>query len=126
MPVFQTQNGKVAQLAPAPFASERELQRFVEANLEELLGVRFVATEFVTGERHGGRIDTLGVDEAGNPVIVEYKWDKSESVINQGLFYLDWLLDHRGDFALALQKQLGPEFDVSWQAPRLILIASTY
>jgi hypothetical protein len=125
MPVFETQNGKVAQLAPAPFESEKELQQFVEANLEELLGVRFVATEFLTGEKHGGRIDTLGLDEAGNPVIVEYKWDKSDSVINQGLFYLDWLLDHRGDFELAMQKKLGT-VEVSWQEPRLILVASSY
>lgn len=97
----------------------------METNLEELLGVRFVATELSTGERHGGRIDTLGLDETGSPVIVEYKWDKSDSVLNQGLFYLDWLLDHRGDFELAVQKALGSA-DVSWQEPRLILIASSY
>jgi hypothetical protein len=43
--------------------------------------------------RHGGRIDTLGLDDDDNPVIVEYKRDRSESVINQGLFYLAWLID---------------------------------
>ena len=58
MPVFQTQNAKVIQLEPAPFASKKQLQSFFENNLEELLGVRFVATEFVTGEKHGGRIDS--------------------------------------------------------------------
>lgn len=125
MPVFQTQGEKITQLSPSPFKSEKELQLFMEANLEELLGVRFVATEFLTGEKHGGRIDTLGLDEVGNPVIVEYKWDKSDSVLNQGLFYLDWLLDHRGDFELAVQKTLGP-VEVSWQEPRLILVASSY
>lgn len=125
MPVFQTTDGKAAQLAPAPFHNERELQRFFESNLTILLGVRFVATEYSTGEKHGGRIDTLGLDEEGNPVIIEYKWDKSDSVMNQGLFYLDWLLDHRGDFALAAQRQLG-QVEVSWQAPRLILVASSY
>lgn len=126
MPIFRTTEGKAAQLAPEPFASERELQRYVEANLEPLLGVRFVATEFATGEKHGGRIDTLGLDEGGNPVIVEYKWDRSESVINQGLFYLDWLLDHRGDFAMAVQKTLGPNLEIGWTSPRLVIVASTY
>jgi predicted transport protein len=126
MPVFQTRASKAVQLEPVPFASERELQRYFEDNLEELLGVRFIATEVGTGEKHGGRIDTLGLDEEGNPVIIEYKWDKSDSVINQGLFYLDWLLDHRGDFELRAQKTLGHEIDVPWQAPRLILVASTY
>lgn len=98
----------------------------MELNLEVLLGIRFVASEFSTGEKHGGRIDTLGLDEAGNPVILEYKWDKSDSVINQGLFYLDWLVDHKGDFVVAAQKAFGPAIEVDWQAPRLIVVASSY
>ncbi len=126
MPVFETKRGKAAQLEPTPFANEDELQNFFEVNLEELLGIRFVATELNTGEKHGGRIDTVGLDEEGNPVIVEYKWDKSDSVLNQGLYYLDWLLDHRGDFELAVQKKLGDGVAVSWQNPRLILVASRY
>jgi hypothetical protein len=125
LPVFSTTEA-VVQLEPAPFSSERELQRFFEANLVELLGVRFVATEFQTGARHGGRIDTLGLDEDNNPVIVEYKWDRSESVINQGLFYLAWLIDHRGDFELATQKELGKDVQISWDNPRLVLVASSY
>ena len=126
MPLFHATDGKVRQLVPAPFANERQLQRFVEENLEELLGARFIRSEFVTGDRHGGRIDTLGLDEVGNPVIVEYKGDKSESIINQGLYYLDWLLDHRGDFQVAVHAKLGPKAEISWQSPRLILIASSY
>ena len=126
MPVFRIEGNVVRQLVHRPFASEKELQQFFEANLVELLDVRFVATEFSTGERHGGRIDTLGLDLAGNPVIVEYKWDKSKNVVNQGLYYLDWLSDHRGDFELAVQKKLGAEPTTSWDAPRLILVASAY
>jgi hypothetical protein len=34
-------------------------------------------------------------DENGSPVIFEYKRSVNENVINQGLFYLNWLLDHR-------------------------------
>lgn len=126
MPVFRSAAGKATQLAPVAFKQEKELQRFVELNLEVLLGIRLVATEFSTGEKHGGRIDTLGLDEAGNPVILEYKWDKSDSVVNQGLFYLDWLVDHRGDFVVAAQKALGSKIEVDWQSPRLIIVASNY
>lgn len=126
MPVFETDDGRVAQLEPAPFGNEDELQAFFEENLEALLGVRLVATEYVTGEKHGGRIDTLGLVEEGNPVIVEYKWDKSDSVMNQGLYYVDWLIDHRGDFELAVQKKFGSGVKVSWQNPRLVLVASRY
>jgi RecB family endonuclease NucS len=112
MPVFKRAEGKAVQLAPVAFKDEKDLQRFIEANLEVLLGIRFVASEFSTGEKHGGRIDTLGLDEAGSPVILEYKWDKSDSIINQGLFYLDWLIDHKGDFVVAAQKAIGPTTDV--------------
>jgi RecB family endonuclease NucS len=44
---------------------------FFEKNLEALLGVRFLDSEFTTS--NGGRIDTLGLDENGCPVILEYK-----------------------------------------------------
>lgn len=126
MPVFATTGVGVRQLRPQPFANEKQLQSFIEANLHELLGIRFVATEFSTGDVHGGRIDTLGLDEAGSPVIIEYKSSKSDSVLNQGLYYLAWLRDHRGDFEVAVQKELGRETEVSWDGPRLILIASSY
>ena len=127
MPVFrEIIDATAVQLTPVPFTNEKELQTFFECNLEVLLGIRFVASEFRTGEKHGGRIDTLGLDADSNPVIVEYKWDQSDSVINQGLFYLDWLVDHRGDFELAAQKTLGPEIKVTWDGPRLVIVAATY
>ncbi len=59
--------------------------------------------------KHGGRIDSLGLDENGSPVILEYKRSVNENVINQGLFYLDWLLDHKAEFELLVMKKLGPE-----------------
>lgn len=73
MPVSREGPSGLKQLAPAAFPNERALQKLFEANLEVLLGIRVVATEFSTGEKHGGRIDTLGLDEAGNPVIIEFK-----------------------------------------------------
>ena len=78
-----------------------------EKNLEALLGVRFLATEYSTGPVHGGRIDTLGIDEDGTPVIIEYKRSINENVINQGLFYLDWLMDHRKEFQWLVLETLG-------------------
>ncbi|MFJ7244397.1 hypothetical protein ACIQWA_07070 [Kitasatospora sp. NPDC098652] len=78
---------------------ERDLQRLVEANMEEMLGgVRFLATEYSTGPVHRGRIDSLGLDEDGSPVLIEYKRTSSESVLAQGLFYLSWLVENRSEF----------------------------
>jgi hypothetical protein len=63
--------------------------------MDTLFGVQFLASEYSTGKVHSGRIDSLVLDENGSPVIFEYKRSTNENVINQGLFYLDWLLDHR-------------------------------
>ena len=62
--------------------------------------MKFLVSEYVTGKVHGGRIDTLGIDENRCPVIIEYKRALNENVISQGLFYLDWLLDHKAEFTL--------------------------
>jgi len=99
-----------------------------ELNLDEFLGIRFLASEYVTGKTHGGRIDTLGLDENGCPVIIEYKRALNENVINQGLYYLDWLLDHKGEFTLLVMKQFGqPVADiVEWSSPRLVCIAGDF
>ena len=107
---------------------EKRLQTLFETNLETLLGVRFLASEHSTGAVHGGRIDTLGIDEDGSPVIIEYKRSTNENVINQGLFYLDWLMDHRKEFQWLVMDVLGPEAanKVEWAAPRLICIAGDF
>ena len=119
-------NSEITQIRPSAFQTERELQRLFEGNLEKLIGVRFIASEFTTGDRQRGRIDTLGIDQDGIPTIIEYKKSSKENVINQGLFYLDWLVDHKGDFTLAAQEALGNDIQIVWSQPRLILIAETF
>lgn len=42
-------------------------------------------------------------------MIIEYKRALNENVINQGLFYLDWLMDHKAEFELLVLKQMGQE-----------------
>jgi len=107
---------------------ERELQRLVETHMESLLGVRFLATEFVTDDTHRGRIDSLGIDENGCPVIVEYKRTVDENVINQGLFYLSWLLEHPGNFRWVVMEKLGLAVaeSINWSGARLLCIASDF
>jgi predicted transport protein len=94
----------------------------------EFLGVHFVASEYSTGKTHGGRIDSLGLDENGYPVIVEYKRATNENVINQGLFYLDWLMDHKGEYKLLVLEKLGKKAaeGIEWSNPRLLCIAGDF
>lgn len=124
--LFQTQGGTMIELESSSAPLERGLQTQFESNLDTLLGVRFLASEYSTS--HGGRMDTLGIDENGYPVIIEYKRDRSENVINQGLFYLDWLMDHRGDFEILVRDRYGKEAaeQIEWSAPRLICTAADF
>lgn len=126
--LFRIQNDEVLELAGRSASVEKSLQTQMEAHLETFLGVRFLATEYSTGKTHGGRIDTLGVDENGCPVIIEYKRAMNENVINQGLFYLDWLMDHKAEFILLVMKKFGKEISdaIEWSSPRLLCIADDF
>jgi predicted transport protein len=123
--LFRVNAGKVDELTGTTDTIEKSVQIFFEKNLESLLGVRFLTSEFVTSN---GRIDSLGLDENGSPVILEYKRASNENVVNQGLFYLDWLMDHRKDFQWLVLEKLGKEDAeaVDWSAPRLVCIAGDF
>jgi predicted transport protein len=121
-------SGKAFELQGDASDLEKPLQTLIENNLEPLLGIRFLATEYATGKTHGGRIDSLGLDENDCPVILEYKRSVGENVINQGLFYLDWLMDHKAEFELLVMKKLGhaAAAEIDWSAPRLICVAADF
>ncbi|MBT2443093.1 transporter [Streptomyces sp. ISL-36] len=93
-----------------------------------MLGVRFLASECSTGPVHGGRIDSLGLDENGSPVIVEYKRGTDPGVLSQGLFYVAWLMDHREEFEALVRERLGAAAAAGalWCAPRLIRVAGGF
>ncbi|HET8554472.1 MAG TPA: DUF5655 domain-containing protein [Rhodanobacteraceae bacterium] len=121
--------GSCATELPGRAASiEKHLQNLIESQMQTFLGVRFLATEYATGKTHRGRIDSLGLDENNCPVIIEYKRHSNENVINQGLFYLDWLLDHRAEFQLLVMQKLGNEVadEIDWAGTRLLCIAADF
>ncbi|GAA0404482.1 DUF5655 domain-containing protein [Streptomyces luteireticuli] len=126
--LFNVATGGAVEIVAHTAVRERHLQELVETNMEALLGVRFLASEYSTGPRHGGRIDTLGIDENGSPVIVEYKRGRDAGVIPQGLFYLSWLADHRAEFQLLVRERLGATAaaQVLWSTPRLICVAESF
>ena len=126
--LFTVSDGFTVEIPSGGFALERQLQELLEKNMSDVIGVRFLASEYATGRLHAGRIDSLGLDENGAPVIVEYKRTSNDNVINQGLFYLDWLLDHRAEFQLLVAEKLGDEIaaTIDWRAPRLLCIARDF
>ena len=105
---FHKIDGNVYELPDkGSFPYERELQDFFEKHLRTLTGVEFLASEYSTGQRHSRRIDTLGIDGAGRPVVVEYKRRRDENLINQGLDYVAWLEDHQAEFRELVREKLG-------------------
>jgi len=126
MPVFEITKNNLKKLESRDFKLEKDLQHLLEENLSEVFNVRFIASEFSTGNIHSGRIDTLGLSEDGNPVIIEYKKVESSQLINQSLYYLSWLNDHHGDFEIAVQNKLGSEIEIDWATVRVICIAPNF
>lgn len=124
--LFRTDSTAVVELRGSAVTLEKSLQTLIERNMEAFLGVRFLASEFIT--TNGGRMDSLGIDENGSPVIIEYKRASNENVINQGLFYLDWLMDHRDAFKWLVMERYGADQAkaVEWGSPRLICIAGDF
>lgn len=125
--LFKIKDG-VEEIEGTSMQLEKHLQNIIEENMEVFLGVKFLATEYSTGKVHNGRIDSLGIDENNCPVIIEYKRSINENVINQGLYYLDWLLDHRAEFKFLVMDKLGTDVcdNIEWSSPRLICIANGF
>lgn len=118
-------NEGVKECTSSEVVLEKELQTLIEQNMETFFGVRFLKSEYAITN---GRMDSIGIDENNSPVIFEYKRSQNENVINQGLFYLDWLLDHKADFKLLVIDKLGREAadSIDWSVPCVICVAHDF
>ena len=118
-------NDGVKECTSSEVVLEKELQTLIEQNMEIFFGVRFLKSEYAVTN---GRMDSIGIDENNSPVIFEYKRSQNENVINQGLFYLDWLLDHKADFKLLVIDKLGMEAadNIDWSVPCVICVAHDF
>ena len=122
--LFNTK-GHVEELPSKQVTLEKELQKLLEDNMQTFFGVTFLKSEY---KITNGRMDSIGIDENNCPVIFEYKRSVNENVINQGLFYLDWLLDHKADFKLLVMDVLGQKKadEIDWSMPCVICIANDF
>ncbi|MGW3041192.1 DUF5655 domain-containing protein [Kitasatospora sp. NPDC001159] len=121
-------DGQDVELRGSTVALEVELQRRVEAGMERMLGIRFLASEYSTGPWHRGRVDSLGLDENNVPVVVEFKKGNDSGVVSQAVSYLTWLKSCRHEFEALVRERLGPEAaeSIDWRAPRALCIAAGY
>jgi predicted transport protein len=124
----QDADGRDVELRGSTVALEVELQRRVEAGMESMLGIRFLASEYPTGPWHRGRIDTLGLDENSTPVVIEYKKGSDSGVMSQAVSYLSWLDSARHEFEALVREKLGAEAAdaIDWRNPRMVCIAASF
>ena len=118
--------GAVKEYQSGTVTLEKELQTVIENNMNIFFGVTFLASEYRTTD--GGRMDSIGIDENHCPVIFEYKRSAKENVINQGLFYLNWLLDHKDSFKVLVIEKMGFKAanNIDWSMPRVVCVAGDF
>jgi len=68
------------------------------------MGLELVKSEFSIKNK---RIDTLAFDPQANAfIIIEYKRDKSISVVDQGIKYISLMLKNKADFIVEYNESL--------------------
>jgi len=127
MQLFQQNKTDLICLKEKSFKLEKDIQKIVESNLEQISGYKFIKSEFTI---KSNRIDTLAFDEENcSFVIIEYKRDRNYSVVDQGVSYLNLMLEYKADFIIEYnesQKKNLKRTDVDWSQSKVIFIAPSF
>ncbi|MBP9822031.1 MAG: hypothetical protein KBC81_01120 [Candidatus Pacebacteria bacterium] len=127
MSLFKKQQEKIGLIREAPFRLEKDLQELTEKNIKEIFGLEFIATEF---QHNGLRIDTLAYDPSLNTfVVIEYKRERSFSVIDQGFAYLSLILNNQAEFVLEFNKKFQEKrgkSDFDWSQMKVIFLTRSF
>ena len=125
--IYKLTKKKLKEVESINFTLEREIQTIVENNTGELFEIKLIKSEFSVG---GYRIDSLCFDEESNSfVIIEYKKDRSYSVIDQGYSYLSTMLNNKADFFLELIENSDLKIkrdQIDWSQSRIIFISTRF
>ncbi|MEM6813338.1 MAG: DUF5655 domain-containing protein [Bacteroidota bacterium] len=127
MPIYANKNGTITQIKEKPFKLEKEIQQLFESNLNTIMGLELVKSEFSIKNK---RIDSLAYDAQNKAfIIIEYKRDKNISVVDQGFTYLSLMLENKADFIIeyneSLKKQLKRD-EVDWSQTRVVFVSTSF
>ena len=123
MKLFSIDGKKISSISTNPFQLEKDIQKLIEHNVQELFDLEFVKSELTI---QNFRLDTLCFNKMSNSfVIIEYKKGTNYSVIDQGYTYLSTLLNNKSYFILEYNETLGGSLkrdDIDWSQSRVIFI----
>lgn len=127
MAIFKQEKDKLIPIKELKIDLEKDLQSVTEKNLKNVFGLEFISSEFSI---QNFRIDTLAFDQESNSfVIIEYKRDRSFSVVDQGFSYLSLLLNNKDTFILEYARKTKVDLDkikIDWSQSRVIFLANSF
>jgi predicted transport protein len=127
MKIYSLQKQSLIEVKEKPFKLEREIQQVFEDNLETVMGLTLVRSEFTIKNK---RIDTLAYDKQAKAfIIIEYKRDKNISVVDQGFTYLSLMLENKADFIVEYNEQLKHNLqrnDIDWTQTRVAFVSPSF
>jgi predicted transport protein len=127
MQLFKNNNQILSILEEQTFKLEKDIQKIFEENLEVITNLNLIKSEFTI---KNNRIDTLAFDtESKSFVIIEYKRHQNYSVIDQGVSYLNLMLEYKADFIVEYnetQKQNLKRNDVDWSQSKIIFVSPSF
>lgn len=135
MALYNLSKDRLSEVKSKKIDLEKNIQQLTEKNLDIIFGLTFVSgslnKEFsVKVQEQDFYIDTLAFDEEQQSiVIIEYKKDRSFSVIDQGFAYLSAMLNRKADFILELNEKLDKNFrlkDINWEQSRIIFVSPEF
>jgi len=127
MPIYKQNKNKLIAVKEKKIDLEKTVQGVSEVNLSTIFGLTFICSEFPLNNL---RIDTLAFnEELKSFVIIEYKKDKSFSVIDQGYAYLALLLNNKADFVLEYNEKCKKNLrkdEIDWSQSKVVFIANSF
>ncbi len=127
MILYNNSTSNLLQVKEKPFKLEREIQLIFEKNLQEIMGLELVKSEFTIKNK---RIDTLAYDKQTKAfIIIEYKRDKNYSVVDQGITYLNLMLQNSAEFILTYNETLNVTLhskNIDWSQSRVAFVSPSF
>ena len=127
MTIYTINGEQLTEIKEKPFGLERGLQRLFERHLTLITGLQMVKSEFTIKNK---RIDTLAFDEQTMAFsIIEYKRQRHSGVADQGMAYLNLMLENKSEFIMeyneSLQKNL-KRSDIEWSQSRVVFVSTSF